>query len=67
VLPSVIEHKRGSLIAITATGVLQTELGSNAYRVSKAGIERYYAGLAAELAPLRRRGQWPGTAPGRHD
>jgi citronellol/citronellal dehydrogenase len=51
VLPSVMEHKRGSLIAITTTGVFQTELGSNAYWVSKAGIERYYAGLATELAP----------------
>jgi citronellol/citronellal dehydrogenase len=52
VLPSVMEHKRGSLIAITTTGVFQTELGSNAYWVSKAGIERYYAGLATELAPF---------------
>ena len=51
VLPSVMEHKRGSLIAITTTGVFQTELGSNAYWVSKAGIERYYAGLATEMAP----------------
>ena len=51
VLPSVMEHRRGSLIAITTTGVFQTELGSNAYWVSKAGIERYYAGLATELAP----------------
>jgi citronellol/citronellal dehydrogenase len=51
VLPSVMKHKRGSLIAITTTGVFQTELGSNAYWVSKAGIERYYAGLATELAP----------------
>src|SRR3984957_1465579 len=51
VLPSVMEHRCGSLIAITTTGVFQTELGSNAYWVSKAGIERYYAGLATELAP----------------
>jgi citronellol/citronellal dehydrogenase len=51
VLPSVMEHRCGSLIAITTTGVYQTELGSNAYWVSKAGIERYYAGLATELAP----------------
>lgn len=50
VLPSVMEHG-GSLIAITTTGVYQTELGSNAYWVSKAGIERYYAGLAVELEP----------------
>jgi NAD(P)-dependent dehydrogenase (short-subunit alcohol dehydrogenase family) len=50
VLPSMMEHS-GSLIAITTTGVYQTELGSNAYWVSKAGIERYYAGLAVELQP----------------
>ncbi len=50
VLPSVMEHS-GSLIAITTTGVYQTELGSNAYWASKAGVERYYAGLAVELAP----------------
>ncbi len=51
VLPTVMERQRGSLIAITTTGVLMTELGSNAYWVSKAGIERYYAGLATEMAP----------------
>ena len=51
VLPSVMERRTGSLIAVTTTGVFQTELGSNAYWVSKAGIERYYAGLATELAP----------------
>ncbi len=51
VLPSVMERRCGSLIAVTTTGVVQTELGSNAYWVSKAGIERYYAGLATELAP----------------
>jgi citronellol/citronellal dehydrogenase len=51
VLPSVMERQRGSLIAITTTGVFMTELGSNAYWVSKAGIERYYAGLATEMAP----------------
>jgi citronellol/citronellal dehydrogenase len=51
VLPSVMERRSGSLIAITTTGVQQTELGSNAYWVSKAAIERYYAGLATELAP----------------
>ncbi len=51
VLPTVIERRRGSLIAITTTGVFQTELGSNAYWVSKAGIERYYTGLATEVAP----------------
>jgi citronellol/citronellal dehydrogenase len=51
VLPSVMERRSGSLIAITTTGVQQTELGSNAYWVSKAGIERYYTGLATELAP----------------
>lgn len=51
VLPSVMERKRGSLIAVTTTGVLMTDLGSNAYWVSKAGVERYYAGLATEMAP----------------
>ena len=50
VLPSVMEHG-GSLMAITTTGVYQTELGSNAYWASKAGVERYYAGLATELRP----------------
>ena len=50
VIPSVMEHG-GSLIAITTTGVYQTELGSNAYWVSKAGVERFYAGLATELRP----------------
>ena len=43
--------RRWLAIAVTTTGVFQTELGSNAYWVSKAGIERYYAGLATELAP----------------
>ena len=52
VLPSVMERKTGSLIAITTTGVYMTDLGSNAYWVSKAGIERYYAGLATEMAPF---------------
>ncbi|MBO0732526.1 MAG: SDR family NAD(P)-dependent oxidoreductase, partial [Acidimicrobiaceae bacterium] len=51
VLPGMIDHARGSLIAITTTGARQIELGSNAYWVSKAGIERYYAGLATELRP----------------
>ncbi len=51
VLPSVMERRTGSLIAVTTTGVYQTDLGSNAYWVSKAGVERYYAGLATELAP----------------
>ena len=49
VLPHVIERGRGSLIAITTTGVGMTELGSNAYWVSKAGVERYYIGLAEEM------------------
>jgi citronellol/citronellal dehydrogenase len=50
VLPSIMERRAGSLIAVTTTGVYQTDLGSNAYWVSKAGVERYYTGLAAELA-----------------
>jgi citronellol/citronellal dehydrogenase len=51
VLPHVLERGSGSLMAITTTGVYQTELGSNAYWASKAGVERYYAGLATELRP----------------
>jgi len=49
VLPHVLERASGSLIAITTTGVGMTQLGANAYWVSKAGVERYYTGLAAEL------------------
>jgi NAD(P)-dependent dehydrogenase (short-subunit alcohol dehydrogenase family) len=51
VLPYVLERGSGSLIAITTTGVGMTDRGSNAYWVSKAGVERYYQGLAAELRP----------------
>jgi len=51
VMPHVMARGRGSLIAITTTGVPQVELGSNAYWASKAGVERLYAGLAVELAP----------------
>src|SRR5256885_1248499 len=36
-------------VAITTSGVRMIELGSNAYWVSKAGVERYYIGLATEL------------------
>ena len=43
----------GSLIAVTTTGVTMTDLGSNAYWVSKAGVERLYLGLATELAERR--------------
>jgi citronellol/citronellal dehydrogenase len=39
----------GSLIAVTTTGVRMTDLGSNAYWVAKAGVERYYLGLASEM------------------
>jgi citronellol/citronellal dehydrogenase len=49
ILPHVMRAGTGSLIAITTTGAHQTELGSNAYWTSKAGIERYYLGLASEL------------------
>jgi citronellol/citronellal dehydrogenase len=49
VLPHVIARGRGSLVAITTSGVRMTDLGSNAYWVAKAGVERYYAGLATEL------------------
>jgi NAD(P)-dependent dehydrogenase (short-subunit alcohol dehydrogenase family) len=51
ILPHVIARDCGSLIAITTSGVRMTDLGSNAYWVSKAGVERYYAGLATELRP----------------
>jgi len=49
VLPHVLARGKGSLIAITTNGVTMTDLGSNAYWVSKAGVERYYLGLAEEL------------------
>lgn len=49
VLPHVKANSGGSLIAVTTTGVAMTELGSNAYWTSKAGVERYYTGLANEL------------------
>jgi citronellol/citronellal dehydrogenase len=51
VLPHVRGRGSGSLVAITTNGVLMTDRGSNAYWVSKAGVERYYRGLAAELRP----------------
>jgi NAD(P)-dependent dehydrogenase (short-subunit alcohol dehydrogenase family) len=50
-LPFVLERGHGSLMAVTTTGVGMLDHGANAYWVSKAGIERYYLGLAAELAP----------------
>lgn len=49
VLPHVLQRPSASLIAITTMGVPMVEYGSNAYWVSKAGVERYYAGLAHEL------------------
>ena len=55
VLPVMRAQRSGSLIAITTNGVLMTDAGknggSNAYWVSKAAVERLYAGLASELAP----------------
>jgi NAD(P)-dependent dehydrogenase (short-subunit alcohol dehydrogenase family) len=51
VLPHVLARGSGSLIAVTTSGVGMTDRGSNAYWVSKAGVERYYRGLAAELRP----------------
>jgi citronellol/citronellal dehydrogenase len=50
-LPHVRTGEGGSLIAITTTGAATSELGANAYWVSKAGVERYYRGLAVELRP----------------
>jgi citronellol/citronellal dehydrogenase len=49
VLPHILTQTSGSLIAITTNGVRMIELGANAYWVSKAGVERYYTGLASEL------------------
>ena len=49
VIPHVKARGGGSLIAITTTGVGMVEHGSNAYWVSKAGAERLYLGLAADL------------------
>jgi NAD(P)-dependent dehydrogenase (short-subunit alcohol dehydrogenase family) len=49
VIPHVRARGGGSLIAVTTTGVTMTEHGSNAYWVSKAGAERLYLGLAADL------------------
>ena len=49
VIPHVRARGGGSLIAITTTGVAMA--GSNAYWVSKAGVERLYTGLAADLKP----------------
>jgi citronellol/citronellal dehydrogenase len=51
VIPHVKARGGGSLIAITTTGVGMIEHGSNAYWVSKAGAERLYLGLAADLKP----------------
>ena len=47
VIPHVRARGGGSLIAITTAGV--TMDGSNAYWISKAGVERLYTGLAADL------------------
>ncbi len=51
VLPQVKKRASGSLIAITTSGVAMKHLGSNAYWVSKSGVERLYTGLATELRP----------------
>jgi len=54
VLPAMRAQKGGSLVAITTNGVQMIDAaksgGSNAYWVSKAAVERLYAGLASELA-----------------
>ena len=49
VIPHLKARGGGSLVAITTTGVDMIEHGSNAYWVSKAGVERLYLGLAADL------------------
>jgi NAD(P)-dependent dehydrogenase (short-subunit alcohol dehydrogenase family) len=51
VIPHVKARGGGSLIALTTTGVDMIDRGSNAYWVSKAGVERLYLGLAADLKP----------------
>ena len=51
VIPHVRARGGGSLIAITTTGVGMIDHGANAYWVSKAGAERLYLGLAADLRP----------------
>ncbi len=51
IIPHVKARGGGSLIAITTTGVGMIEHGANAYWVSKAGVERLYLGLAADLKP----------------
>ena len=49
VIPHLKARGGGSLVAITTTGVDMIEHGSNAYWVSKAGVERLFLGLAADL------------------
>lgn len=49
VIPHVKARGGGSLVAITTTGVNMIDNGSNAYWVSKAGVERLYLGLASDL------------------
>lgn len=49
VIPHIKARGRGSLIAITTTGVDMIDQGANAYWVSKAAVERLYLGLAADL------------------
>lgn len=49
-LPALLDAGRGALIALTTVGVRRTDLGANPYWVAKAGVERYYLGLANELA-----------------
>ncbi|MCW2655250.1 MAG: dehydrogenase, short-chain alcohol dehydrogenase like protein [Mycobacterium sp.] len=51
VIPHLRERGGGSLVAVTTTGVGMTDKGANAYWVSKAGVERLYLGLAADLKP----------------
>lgn len=48
-LPHLLDRGGGSMVAMTTTGVTMLDRGSNAYWVSKAGVERYYLGLAHEL------------------
>lgn len=49
ILPKMIEQKRGSIINISSISAEQVDFTGVAYGVSKAGLERFTRGLAAEV------------------
>ena len=49
VLPKMVEQKRGSIINISSVSAELVDFTGVAYGVSKAGIERFSRGLAAEV------------------